>query len=202
MEKYASLEKSMDKLARYIPDTKSLEAEINIMKQKVTELATQWIETKNEMSTFMTDVKNKLIESVQLEPLINKIDEVKEVCTSNFTQVQQIEKESKMLNIIITSFMPHHQIPQGLCEFAYNEMGGVELSENDIADIYLLAETMEKVVHLVKFWNQHIRNAFFKGKIQLSPRARVWINEDLNKIKESIAYVCRLRYKGGKLLRC
>ena len=103
--------------------------------------------------------------------------EVKEVCTSNSTRVQQIEKESKMLNIIISGLMPHHQIPQGLCKFAYNEMG-VKLSENDIADMYLLAETVEKVVHLVKFRNQHVHNAFFKGKIQLSPRARVWINED------------------------
>ena len=52
----------------------SLEAEINTMKQKVKEIAAQWIETKNVMSTFMTDVKNKPIESVQLEPIIRKID--------------------------------------------------------------------------------------------------------------------------------
>ena len=36
----------------------------------------------------------------------------------------------------------------------------------------------------------------------LSPRARVWVNEDLTKIKESLDYECRLRYKGGKIYRC
>ena len=79
---------------------------------------------------------------------------------------------------------------------------GLSMSEEDLADMYLIAETADRVVHIVKFRNQLARNNFFRGKIHLSPRARVWINEDLSKAKESIAYECRLRYKGGKIFRC
>ena len=141
------------------------------------------------------------MDPAQLDPIKKEINEVKTNCTSNTTRVSTIEKERKMKNIIITGLMPRHQNPSGLCEFAYNEMG-VSIGEEDIADMYLILGTHDRVVHLVRFANQSARNNFFRGKIQLSPRARVWINEDLTKLKESIAYECRLRYKGGKILRC
>ena len=62
---------------------------------------------------------------------------------------------------------------------------GVTICIEDIGDMYLIAETMEKVVYVIKFTNQMARNNFFRGKIHLSPRARVWINEDLTKEKIS-----------------
>ena len=79
-----------------------------------------------------------------------------------------------MLNIAITGLMPRHQTP-------------VSIGEEDMREMYLIAETHKKVVHIVHFNNLIARNNFFRGKIELSPRSRVWINEDLTMLKEFLA---------------
>ena len=103
--------------------------------------------------------------------------------------------------IIITGLMPRFQSTLGICEFAWTEIG-VQPKEQYISHMYVIVEKWEKIVHLINFSNQHARNVLFKGRIQLSPRTCVWINEDLSKLNESIAYECWLRYKGGKVFRC
>ena len=60
----------------------------------------------------------------------------------------------------------------------------------------------DKTIFLLKFSNLRARNMFYRGRTQLSAHSRVWINEDLCKEKESLAYEARLRYKGYKIVRC
>ena len=170
---------------------KSMETEWNnsneTVKNKINSLESDWNKNREIMDKFMTEVKETPVETVQLEPIIKRIDEVKTNCTSNTNRVNVIEKDRKMMNIIVTGLLPRHQSAEGICEFAYNEMG-VELSVEDIVHVITIAETPNRVVNLVKFSNLRARNDFFRGRIQLSPRARVWVNEDLTKIKESLAY--------------
>ena len=156
---------------------------VDELKSRMEVMEGQWNTTSAQMDNFITDVKNKPIETTQLAPIIKGLDEVKTTCSNNSDRVQQIEKYRKSLNIIITGLLPRHSDPPGLCEFAYTEMG-VNLAEHDISQIMVIAESHEKVVHmhLIRFSNQRARNEFFKGRIQLSPRVRVWINEDLTKL--------------------
>ena len=75
------------------------------------------------MDHFITEVRNKPLETTQLELIIKGLDEFKRGCSSNTDRVQQIEKDRKSLNIIITGLLPRLGDPPGLCEFAHTEMG-------------------------------------------------------------------------------
>ena len=130
---------------------------------KINALESDWNKNKEIMEKFMTEVKETPVETVQLEPIIKCIDEVNTNCTSNTNRVDVIEKDRKMMNIIVTGLLPRHQSTEGICEFAYNEMG-VELSVEDIVHVITIAETPNRVDNLVKFNNLRARNDFFRGR--------------------------------------
>ena len=62
-------------------------------------------------------------------------------------------------------------------------------------------ESENRIVHLVRFRSLDVRNAVFRGRINLGFRSRIWINEDLIPSKESLALGARRCYRKGKIAK-
>ena len=129
-----------------------------------------------------------------------EFEKVKSTGEQNTGRLDKKEKEEKMMNLLISNLPPNTQSISGFGNFAYHELN-VELSQGDIIYIYKAFESTTRTVHLVRFRSLEIRNAVYRGRLNLGYRSRVWINEDLVAAKEALALGARRRFRAGKIAR-
>ena len=104
--------------------------------------------------------------------------------------VSQLEIDHKSLNLLITG-LPHDlHSTQGVLRFAYNKLN-LNIAEEEIIQVFKIAETNRGPIIKVRFHNILTRTAFYKARTRLGPSTSIWINEDLIKINEGIAYEAR-----------
>ena len=104
--------------------------------------------------------------------------------------VSQMEIDHKSLNLLITG-LPHdlHSI-QGVLRFANTKLN-INIAEEEIVHVFKIAETNRGPMIKVRFHNILTRTAFYTARTRLGPSTSIWINEDLIKINEGIAYEAR-----------
>ena len=179
-------EEGIVKLNSLPPDFAKLNDELVAKKADLEELM-------NKAATLIEKLSNGECQNDELQ-------KVKTNTEANTTRLDKIQKEEKMMNLLLSNLPPVLQNIQGFVQFAYNELN-VEINPGDIMFLNKVFESTNRVVHLVRFRNLEIRNTVFRGRINLGFRSRIWINEDLIPTKESLALGARSRYRVGKIAK-
>ena len=160
------------------------------------ELAAKKIELDELMSKA-----TKLIEKIEHGNIDSQeINKIKMTGEANTVRLDKIQKDEKMLNLLLSNLPPVLQSIQGFSQFAYNELN-VELTPGDILFINKVFESTSRVVHLARFRSLEVRNAVLRGRINLGFRSNIWINEDLIPSKEALALGARRRFRVGKIAK-
>ena len=100
--------------------------------------------------------------------------------------VSQLEIDHKSLNLLITG-LPLHP---GVLRFAYTRLN-LNIAEEELVHVFKIAETNRGPMIKMRFHNILTRTALYKARTRLGPSTSIWINEELIKINEGIAYEAR-----------
>ena len=204
VEIQGNIEELQEKVANCeskIPDMTEFQTTLDRMKTSYMEIEREWEEKKRMMERVVTEAQNAPINEETLAPIRTELNTVRTNSNRANSRIDHIDTDKKLPNLIITGLPNRYQSIPGVCRFAIEEMG-VEIQETDVACMYIIVETAIKTMFLARFTNQRARNNFYRGRLQLTPRSRIWINEDLSRAKETLSYEARLRYLGNKIHRC
>ena len=140
------------------------EAKLNIsqLEEKMTRLNSLPPDLEK-LNEEMADKKDGLQDlMVKAESLIEKLsngetqnadfDRVKSNTESNTICLDKIQKDEKMMNLLVSNLPPALQTIQGFGQFALNEFN-VELTPGDVMSINKVFESTNRLVHLVRFRN-------------------------------------------------
>ena len=94
----------------------------------------------------------KVIEKVEKSSVQSEgFERVKSTGVQNSNRLDKIQKDDKMLNLLLSNLLPNIQNITGFARF--NEM-----SQGDILYIYKVFESTTRIVHVVRFRSLEIRN--------------------------------------------
>ena len=84
----------------------------------------------------------------------------------NSNRLDKIQKDDKMLNLLLSNLPVHIQNIHGFQNFAYHNLN-VELTGGDIMFISKVFESANRLVHPIRFRSLEIRNAVYRARINL-----------------------------------
>ena len=126
----------------------------------------------------------------RLESNINTIDQGARHEVSQNQYVRRMEVDDRSLNLIISG-LPHEiQSVGGIIAFAFDKFD-LHMSTSDILRVYKVADTQRGPLVKVRFGTMEARTAFYKSRTKLGPNSTIWVNEDLSRANEVLAYQAR-----------
>ena len=126
----------------------------------------------------------------RLESNINTIDQGVRHEVSQNQYVRRMEVDDRSLNLIISG-LPHEiQSVGGIIAFAFDKFD-LHMSTSDIVRVYKVADTQRGPLVKVRFGMMEARTAFYKSRTKLGPNSTIWVNEDLSRANEVLAYQAR-----------
>ena len=176
------------------------ETKIEGIPEDLDKLGKTFQEDKNKFEELSGKAETMIakIESTAVQP--DKFNKVKTQGEGNTNRIDKIQRQDKMLNLLITNLPSDVHNLTGFSNFAYHVLN-VELSPGDIMYLYKVFESTSRVVHLVHFRSLEVRNAVCRGRTNLGYRSRVWVNEDLVPTKDNVALGARRQFRAGKIAR-
>ena len=180
------IKKTMIKIQKNKPNLAELGEEMNMRKNELEQVSEKVEKLIEEMN------KNRANEE-EIEKIKTKGEEISE-------RIDRIQKEDNMMNLLMANLPPQLQTIQGFAGFSFNELN-VELARRDVMFLSKVFESQNRIVHLIRFRRLEIRNAIFRGRVNLGYRSKIWINEDLIPGKVGIALGARRRYRAGKIAK-
>ena len=113
---------------------------------------------------------------------------------------QHMEIEHRNLNVLISCLPLEFHSIKGLRRFSRNFLQH-DIGESELVEVFKVGMSNRGDIVKARFATINARTRFYKARTRLGPNNNIWMNDDLTKQQETLAYQARQLYQTGKIFR-